>query len=67
MKLFMDLGLIKRAAVEHSHDHVVSPLLESLTPERKDALVAGIVQVSPGIEPSPPSEDDFDDTEIVSA
>jgi len=68
-KLMMDLGLIKRAAVEHSHDHTVSPILADLTPQDRDAVAAIFTRVSPGIAPTPPSDDDddFEDTEIITA
>jgi hypothetical protein len=65
IKLFMDLGLIKRAAIEHNHGVVVSPVLERLTPEKKSEIVARIIETAPGIEPEPPSDDDIEDAEYV--
>jgi DNA-binding transcriptional regulator YdaS (Cro superfamily) len=65
LKLLMDLGLLKRAAIEHAHDVVVSPLLKNLSPERREEIVARIIETTPGIEPEPP-EDDIEDAEIIS-
>lgn len=54
MKLYMDLGFVKRAAIEHSHDYAPSPLMSSLTDERRDEIVARIIATSPGVDPTPP-------------
>ena len=61
VKLLMDLGIMRRAAVEHTHDAGVSPLIEKMTQEQKDDLVRTMIesQFSPGIEPTPPDDDDY--------
>ncbi len=56
VKLLMDLGHIKRAATEHRHEIEVSPLLEQMSQAKKDQLVEHIIQLSPGIDPTPPEE-----------
>lgn len=56
LKLLMDLGHVKRAAVEHTHGVVVSPILSDLTHEVKQQLVATIIETAPGKAPSPPME-----------
>lgn len=60
IKLLMDLGLMKRAAIEHQHGVAVSPVMEALTPERREEIVARIIEPTAGAEPTPP-EDDFED------
>ena len=58
MKLMMDLGLVKRAAIEHTSTVVVSPLMSSLTPERREEVIATLIQPAPGLAPSPPEDDE---------
>lgn len=58
MKMMMDLGLVKRAAIEHNTTVSVSPLMSSLTDEKKDAIVARIIETAPGVEPTPPEDDE---------
>lgn len=60
LKLLMDLGLVKRAATEHAHSVVVSPVMEQLTEQKKAELVARLIEPAPGIEPEPPDEDYID-------
>ncbi len=58
IKMYMDLGLVKRAAIEHTSTVVVSPLMSKLTPEKKDEIVARIIETAPGLAPTPPEEYD---------
>lgn len=67
VKMLMDLGLIKRAATEHIHKEAKSEVMENLTPERREAIVAQVINVAPGVEPEPPEEDydeDYDSGEV---
>lgn len=61
VKLLMDLGLIRRAAIEHSHGVFVSPAVESLTPQQKEYIVANVVKLTPGLEPEPPEEAEYEE------
>lgn len=62
LELFMDLGIIKRAAIEHDHNVTVSPLIESWRKgdaQAKLTLPAQVIetQLEPLDEPMPPIED----------
>ncbi len=57
VKLMLEVGLLKRAAIEHNTTVSVSPLMSSLTAEKKDKIVARIIETAPGVEPTPPEED----------
>lgn len=57
-KLGMELGQIKRAAIEHKTTTTVSPVMESLTPERRVAVVATIIQPKAGKAPTPPEPEE---------
>jgi hypothetical protein len=58
IKLLMDLGILRRAATEHLHGVVVSPVLQALSKEKREAIVATIISTTPGEAPTPPEEDD---------
>lgn len=64
IKLLMDTGMLRRAATQHEHKTMISPLMEALleSPEKREAVVATIVQVSEGIEPEPPEDEDYDES-----
>lgn len=61
LKLLMDLGLMKRAAIEHQHGIAKSPVFESLTPEKRQEIVARIIEQPTGAAPTPPDDEDLDD------
>jgi len=61
IKLLMDVGLVKKAAVLTQTELIVPSVVRNLTPERRQEVITTILALPAGLEPTPPVEGELEE------